>query len=63
MSTCPVEFVPQRGELLLTCNRPAGRHLIHHDPRTGVRYMRTGRGVWDLCGLFRHRPDCPLRTH
>lgn len=62
MRTCPVEIVPQRGELLLTCDRSPRFHLIHRDPRTGVRYVRDGRGVFCLCGLFRHRPDCPLRT-
>lgn len=45
----------------LACGKGARPHLVHHDPATGIRYIPHPRGVFDLCGLVRHRPDCPLR--
>jgi hypothetical protein len=63
MDRCPAEFASDvPGRLPLTCDRPGRRHLVHHDPRTGVRYLGSALGVFDLCGLLKHRPGCPIRT-
>lgn len=62
VDTCRAETVVARGGLLLTCKRSSRRHLVHRDARTEARYVHTPIGVWCLCGLLRHRNDCPLRN-
>lgn len=59
---CTAEFISDRGGPTLACDKPNRPHLIHHDPATGVRYMRSLRGIFCLCGFFRHRKTCPLDT-
>jgi hypothetical protein len=59
---CTAEFISDQGGPTLTCDKPDRPHLIHHDPTTGVRYMRYLGRIFDLCGIFRHRETCPLDT-
>lgn len=58
---CKAEYV---SDVLppLTCDKQRRFHLVHHDPATGVRYVHHPWGVFDLCGLRKHRDNCPLRA-
>jgi hypothetical protein len=58
--TCDVEFIADRGPTL-TCDKRSRFHLVHRDPATGVRYAPFWRGIFCLCGIFRHRQSCPLK--
>lgn len=59
MGHCTAEFVSDRGGPTLTCDKPDRPHLIHHDPMTGIRYMRSLRRILCFCG---NRKTCPLRA-
>jgi len=60
---CTAEFTTDTpGYPELACDKRSRFHLIHRDPGTGVRYVRSWRGIFCLCGFFRHRTACPLRA-
>jgi hypothetical protein len=65
MDTCGIKLVSDSSRSpSLACDKPRRFHLLHHDPVTGVRYMRLLSGhIVCFCGSFRSRRDCPLRTH